>query len=161
MIKKAIILISLILLLKACICFRKAPNPVIIYQKDSTYTTVIQKDTTVQIKLPADTVFSVDTIKVKENNQLYIAPVMLKKGIITAKASIIDNKLCLSAYINDSSINYNIPNAIRTINTIKSETKQLESSNKYTIPIWLYFLIFSSLLIIITVLLYIIFRKTL
>ncbi len=161
MIKKAIILISLILLLNSCICFRKASNPVIIYQKDSTYTTVIHKDTTVQIKLPADTVFSVDTIKVKENNQLYISPVVLKKGIITAKASIVGNKLKLTAYVNDSSINYNIPNAIRTTNTIKSETKQLESSNKYSIPIWLYFIIFSSLLIIITVLLYIIFRKTL
>jgi hypothetical protein len=160
-IKKVIPFISILFLLNSCICFRKTPNPVVIYQKDSIFTTQIYKDTTVHLKLPADTIYSVDTIIIKENNQLYIAPVVLRKGIITAKASIIDNKLKLTAYINDSCINYNIPNAIRITNTVKSESIQIESSNKYSIPIWLYLLIFSSLLIIVTVVLYIMFRKTL
>ena len=159
--KKTLIFISIFFLLSSCISFRKAPEPLVIYQKDSIYTTIIYKDTTVNLKLPADTVFSVDTIFINENNQLYIAPVELKKGIITAKASIIDNKLKLTAYINDTGINFNIPNAIRTINTTKSESKQIQSSNKYSIPIWLFLLIFTSLLIIVTVVLYIMFRKTL
>ena len=118
----------------SCLCFRKtppAPPAILITQKDSTYTTIVYKDTTIQIRLPPDTIYSVDTIYIKPGNILSLAPKFLNKGIITATAFIRNNKLYLSAYLNDSTYYYPIKNAIRstTTNNIRSTAAQLPTSS--------------------------------
>ncbi|MEI6696908.1 MAG: hypothetical protein WCO13_12675 [Bacteroidota bacterium] len=118
----------------SCLCFRKtppSPPAILLIQKDSSYTTVVYKDTTIQIRLPPDTIYSIDTIFIKPGNVLYIAPKTIKKGIISASAYIQNNKLYLSAYLNDSTFYYPLKNAIRstTTNNIRSTATQLPSSS--------------------------------
>ena len=139
----------------SCLCFRKtppAPPAILLIQKDSTYTTIVYKDTTIQIRLPPDTIYSIDTIFIKPDNVLYIAPKSIKNGIISASAFILNNKLYLSAYLNDSTFYFPLKNAIRstTTNNIRSTANQLTTSSP-TIQNQLFLLIVLFLLVIIAV----------
>ena len=116
----------------SCLCFRKtppAPPAILLIQRDSSYTTIVYKDTTIQIRLPPDTIYSIDTIFIKPGNVLYIAPKSIKNGIISASAYIQNNKLYLSAYLNDSSFYYQIHNAI-----INTTTTNSHSANSTAAP---------------------------
>ncbi|MFZ4414755.1 MAG: hypothetical protein ACOYOV_16845 [Bacteroidales bacterium] len=103
----------------------------LITQKDSSYTTIVYRDTTIQIRLPPDTIYSADTIFIKPGNVLYISSKTIKNGIISASAFILNNKLYLSAYLNDSTFYYPLKNAIHSTTTknIRSTAAQLPSSS--------------------------------
>lgn len=104
------------MLLSSCdVCKRASKRcPSQIITKDSTiYKEIVKyKDTTVFVYLPKDTVTINDTVYIV-NGVCYMARKHTKNGIVSAWAEVINNRMNMQAFVNDSGVFYQLNNAIR------------------------------------------------
>jgi len=108
---KLILILFLAFTLSGCTtqkkCNRKFPPTIIVKDSIIEKTNTIIRDTTIFVKLPKDTVKLTETIYIN-NGMVNMKPKEVQNGIVSAMAKIINNKLSVLAWINETSYNNRI-----------------------------------------------------
>ena len=101
--------------------------------------TIIYKIKEVEVPLPQDTVYITKTMVVK-NGVVNLRKQIEKNGIITVEYGVVNSKLWIESFLNDSTVTYQDTAVKEISSTVKKTDKVITITKKHT-PAWMWFLL--------------------